>query len=67
MTTLLFGIALAKDAFLKLKILLSKISLNTNRDLLNCYVISTVLYDSECCKISLQVTRKMEAIENWFY
>src|SRR5688572_5890685 len=62
-------IALAKDAFQKLEnILLNrKLSIEVKKRILDCYVISTLIYGSECWTISAQLEARLNAAEVWFY
>src|SRR3984893_15745544 len=61
-------IALAKDAFQRLEHILRnrKISMETKKRVLECYVISTLIYGCECWTISAQMEERLKAAEMWF-
>lgn len=61
-------IALAKDAFQKLEHILRnrKLSMETKKRVLDCYVISILTYGCECWTISAQMEDKLKAAEMWF-
>ena len=61
-------IALAKDAFQRLEHILRnrKISMETKKRVLECYVISTLTYGCECWTISAQMEERLKAAEMWF-
>ena len=58
-------IALAKDAFQRLEHILRnrKISMETKKRVLECYVISTLTYGCECWTISAQMEERLKAAE----
>ena len=62
-------IAMAKDAYSKMLKLFKnhKISLETKKRLLKCYIRSILLYGSECWTISTKMRERLEAAEMWFY
>ena len=62
-------IGMAKDTFNKLeKVLKSrKMLMSTKKRVLECYVISVLLYGSECWTISPTMRKRLEAVEMWFY
>ncbi len=62
-------IALAKDTFQKLEKVLKNRTLTivTKKRVLNSYVLSVLLYGSECWTISSQMRMRLEATEMWFY
>lgn len=43
------------------------ISLETKKRVLHCYVISILLYGSECWTIFSQIKNRLEVTEMWFY
>src|ERR1700730_6192687 len=61
-------IALAKDAFWRLKHILRnrKISMETKKRVLERYVISTLTYGCECWTLSAQMEERLKAAEMWF-
>ena len=61
-------IRMAKAAFQKMKKLLcnSKLALKTKLRVLECYVISILIYSFECWTISENMKKKIEATELWF-
>ena len=61
-------IALAKDEFQRLEHILRnrKISMETKKRVLECYVISTLTYGCECWTISAQMEERLKAAEMWF-
>ena len=61
-------IALAKDAFQRLEHILRnrKISMETKKRVLACYVISMLPYGCECWTISAQMVVRLKAAEMWF-
>src|SRR3984893_9411316 len=62
-------IAMAKDTFYKLTNILHNhnIRLSTKLNVLNTYVYSILLYASECWTLSTAMTKRLEAVEMWFY
>ena len=44
-----------------------KLSLGTTCKVLECYVMSTLMYGSECWTISSEMEKKLEAMEMWCY
>ena len=62
-------IAMAKETFYKLNNIFHNhnIRLSTKLNVLNTYVYSILLYASECWTMSATMTKKLEAVEMWFY
>ncbi|MCH9665805.1 MAG: hypothetical protein K0U41_08180 [Gammaproteobacteria bacterium] len=62
-------IGIAKDSFQKLNKILKdrKLTMGTKIRVLDCYVLSILLYGSECWTISPPMKQKLEAVEMWFY
>ena len=62
-------IAMAKETFSKLTNIFHNhnIRLNTKLNVLNTYVYSILLYGSECWTLSSDMTKRLEAVEMWFY
>ena len=62
-------IGIAKDAFQKLSKVLTnrKMTIKTRKRVLDCYVITNLLYASECWTVSAHMRSKLEAAEMWFY
>ena len=62
-------IAIAKKKFIEKKSILtnSKVSIETRKRFLKCYIWSVLLYGSESWTISAEMKRKMEAMEMWCY
>ena len=62
-----FGIA--KGAFQKLsKVLTNRtMTIKTRKRVLDCYLMTNLLYASECWTISAHMRSKLEAAEMWFY
>ena len=62
-------IAMAKEAFQRLNSILvsGSLALITKKRILENYVLPNLLYGSECWTISSQMTKKLEAVEVWFY
>ena len=62
-------IGMAKDTFQKLEKVLRnhKIAMKTKKRVLDTYVISILMYGSECWTISPQMRQRLEAAEMWFY
>jgi len=60
---------MAKNAFQKLETILKdkKLQMSTKIRVLNCYVIPTLRYGSECWTISAAMVKRLEAVEIWFY
>ena len=60
---------MANEAFQRLKSILvsGSLTLITKKRILECYVLPILLYGSECWTISSQMTKKLEAVELWFY
>src|SRR3984893_8173840 len=62
-------IAMAKETFYKLTNIFHNhnIRLNTKINVLNTYVYSILLCASECWTLSTAMTKRVEAVEMWFY
>ena len=62
-------IGMAKDTFYKLTNIFHNhnIRLSTKLNVLNTYVYSILLYASECWTLSTAMTKRLEAVEMWFY
>jgi len=62
-------IAMAKDTFCKLTNVFHNhnIRLSKKLNVLNTYVYSILLYASECWTLSTTMTKRLEAVEMWFY
>src|SRR5579872_647322 len=62
-------IAMAKDTFYKLTNIFHNhnIRLSTKMNVLSTYVYSILLYASECWTLSTAMTKRLEAVEMWFY
>ena len=62
-------IGIAKDAFQRLGKILKhrKLSLDTRKRVLECFVKSAQLYGCECWTISPSMQKKLEAVEMWFF
>jgi hypothetical protein len=62
-------IAMAKETFYKLTNIFHNhnIRLSTKLNVLNTYVYSILLYASECWTMSAAMTKRLEAVEMWFY
>ena len=62
-------IAMAKETFYKLTNTFynHNIRLGTKLNVLNTYVYSILLYASECWTLSAAMTKRLEAVEMWFY
>src|SRR5437899_1459360 len=62
-------ISMAKETFYKLNHIFHNynIRLSTKLNVLNTYVYSILLYTSECWTMSNTMTKKLEAVEMWFY
>jgi hypothetical protein len=62
-------IAMAKETFYKLTNTFynHNIRLGTKLNVLNTYVYSILLYASECWTLSADMTKRLEAVEMWFY
>ena len=62
-------IAIAKKKFMEKTSIFtnSKISIETRKRFLNCYMWSVLLYGSESWTISTELKRKLEAMEMWCY
>ena len=60
---------MAKETFYKLNNIFHNhnIRLSTKLNVLNTYVYSILLYASECWTMSATMTKKLEAVEMWFY
>ena len=60
---------MAKDAFQKLQKIVknSKLSLDTRKQILYCYVKPILTYDSESWTICSQIEQRLQAAEMWFY
>ena len=58
-------IGIAKDAFQKLRKVLTnrKMSIKTGKRMLDCYVMTNLLYASECWTITARMRSKLEAAE----
>src|SRR5688572_32856359 len=48
-------------------LLIRKLSVEVTKRILDCYVISTLIYGSECWTISAQLEARLNAAEMWFY
>ena len=62
-------IAIAKKKFIEKKCIFtnSKVSIETRKRYLKCYIWSVLLYGSESWTISAEMKRKLEAMEMWCY
>ena len=62
-------IGIAKDAYHKMESIFKNqnISLRTKLRLLNAYIFPLLLYGSECWTISIEMNKRLEAAEMWFY
>ena len=62
-------IAIAKQKFIEMKDVLTsrKLSLPLRKRLVQCYVLSTLLYASETWTLSQNLVGKLEALEMWIY
>ena len=62
-------IAMAKETFYKITNIFHNhnIRLGTKLNVLNTYVYSILLYASECWTLSAAMTKRLEAVEMWFY
>jgi len=62
-------IAIAKKKFMEKKSIFtnSKISIETRKRFLKCYIWSVLLYGSESWTISAEMKKKLEAMEMWCY
>ena len=60
-------IQIAKANFLKMKNVLTarKLSIETRKKLINCYIISTLLYAAETWTINEAEWKRLEAFETW--
>src|SRR5688572_10031804 len=60
---------MAKEKFYKLTNIFHNhnIRLSTKLNVLNTYVCSILLYASECWTMSAAMTKRLEAVEMWFY
>ena len=60
---------MAKETYQRLKSTLVSGSpaLITKERILECYALPILLYRSECWTVSSQMTKKLEAVELWFY
>ena len=60
---------MAKDTFQKLEKVLRnhKLAMETKRRVLDAYVMSILMYGSECWTILPQMRQRLEAAEMWFY
>jgi hypothetical protein len=62
-------IGMAKNTFYKLEKVLRnrKMLMSTKKRVLDSYVMSVLLYGSECWTISPTMKKRLEAVEMWFY
>ena len=62
-------IGMAKDTFQELEKVLRnhKLVMETKKKVLDAYVMSILMYGSECWTISPQMRQRLEATEIWFY
>ena len=62
-------IGIAKTNFLKMKNVLTtkKLSMKTRKKILNCYIISTLMYAAETWVINAADWKRIEAFEMWMY